>query len=57
MGITEVAGYYHNLKLVFDRLGIEAVFVDLSWDRCRYSPYCVRNLLARLAGGVHRSHA
>ncbi len=36
IGLRELSGYYHNLKLGFDALGIESVFVNLSGHPYQY---------------------
>lgn len=36
MGLTEVSGYYANLRRGFAELGVECMFVDLSDHRFRY---------------------
>jgi glycosyltransferase involved in cell wall biosynthesis len=58
MGLTEVAGYYNNLKEGFDELGIESVFVDGSGHRFGYGKEHPRNPLVSLvqyAGGKRNS--
>jgi hypothetical protein len=59
MGLTEVAGYYNNLKKGFDVLGIDSLFVDGSRHRFGYEGERPRNLLVsllRYTGSKRNSH-
>lgn len=48
LGLTEVAGYYGNLKRGFDSLGIDSLFVDADEHRFRYPRGRAGNVLVRM---------
>ncbi len=49
IGLTEIAGYYNNLKKGFDELGIECTFIDLYNHPFKYGENQTSNFLVRLA--------
>lgn len=57
IGLTEIAGYYSNLKKGFEELEIPATFVDLEYHPFKYDSHDVPNILVRLATFVSRKRS
>lgn len=57
IGLTEIAGYYGNLKKGFAELGIETTFVDLEGHPFQYDNHDVANILVRLVTFVSRKRS
>ncbi|MFQ5964406.1 MAG: glycosyltransferase [Candidatus Scalinduaceae bacterium] len=52
IGLTDVAGYYTNLKKGFDELGVKSVFVNLGGHPFEYGGDDTQNILIKLRKSV-----